>query len=228
MSPPVLDDMLLIDKNIAFQILTRVANTGTEVHIKTKDSSQINKTLISRIPGRRIFYVTNPVLMFEQEEDITFKIIIDGKLFFLKTTLKRATSQFYFETYSNFFELVRRKKPRFLVPETWSQSANVQGVSPHPNLKAPADIIDLSRAGMRLRVRPLLPRFEIDQMVNLSFKIYRRAEITVLSKIINLKRNSEGGPTIGVQYAENTILIGNKIQNVCDDLAFFYTSEAPL
>lgn len=228
MTSPVLDDMLLIDKNIAFQILTRVANSGTEVHIKSKDSSQINKTLISRIPGRRIFYVTNPVLMFEQEEEITFKIIIDGKLFFLKTSLKRAVSQFYFETYSSFFELVRRKKPRYKVPETWSQSASVQGISPHPNLKAPADIIDLSRAGMRLRIRPLLPKFDANQMVNLSFKIYRRAEITVLSKIINLKRNVDGGPTIGIEYAENTILVGNKIQNVCDDLAFFYTSEVPL
>ena len=97
MSPPLLDDMLLIDRNVAFQILTKVCNTGTEIHLKAKDSNQINKTLISRVPGRRVFTVTNPVLMFEPEEEITFKIIIDDRLFFLKTSLKRSASQFYFE-----------------------------------------------------------------------------------------------------------------------------------
>ena len=228
MSPPVLDDMLPIDRNVAFQILTKVASTGTEIHLKAKDANQINKTLITRIPGRRIFYVTNPVLMFAPEEEITFKIIMDGKLYFLKANLQRSASHYYFDSFNNMFELVRRKKPRFKIPEHWSQAASVQSIDAPASLKAPADIIDVSRAGMRLVVRPLLPRFEINQLVRLNFKIYRRAEISIVCKIIYLRKNSEGGPTLGLQFAENSILLGNKIQNVCDDLAFYYTSEASL
>lgn len=225
MNPALLDNMQLIDKNTAFQILVRIAVLGVEIHIKGKDSSQIHKTRIKKNAARPVFFVLSPSIEFESGAEVTFKIIVDKKLYFLKTQVKQSASQYYFDHYTDFFELIRRKKPRFAIPELWSQSCKVQAMNSPADLKAPAEIIDLSRAGMRLLVRPSLPRFEINQLVHLYFKIYRRAEIMVVSKVIYLKKNEQGGPTLGLEFSDNSILIGNKIQNVCDDLAFFYTSE---
>ena len=57
--------------------------------------------------------------------------------------------QYFFENTDNFFELVRRRKPRFEVPDHWSQVAKVQALGNPAEIKSPLTIIDLSRTGMR-------------------------------------------------------------------------------
>lgn len=228
MTPALMDNLSRVDKNLAFLLLTKIANLGIDIHLKGKDSQQIFKSKLTRNPARKIFYISNTSIDFDLDTELTFKLIVDNKLFFLKTIIKKSTTQFYFEAFDGLFELIRRKKPRFPIPESWAQSAKIQALNAPSDLKAPADILDLSRAGIRLVVKPLLPKFEINQKVNLYFKIYRRAEIMIQSKIIYLKKNVEGGPTIGLEFIDSSILTGNKIQNVCDDLAFYYTSEASL
>lgn len=221
-----MDNLSQVDKNTAYQILSRVAGHNIEINLKGKDNQTIYKTTLAKNSARRHYYIENRSLVFDVNAEITFKIIVDKKLYFLKTNIKKAASQFYFEHYEHLFELVRRKKPRFSIPEHWAQSAKIQGIHGPADLKSPAVIIDMSKAGMRLEVKSELPRYEINQPINLYFKLYRRAEILVKSKIIYLKNNKDTGPTIGVQFEDNSILISNKIQNVCDDLAFYYAAES--
>src|SRR5690606_37016042 len=131
-----------------------------------------------------------------------------------------------FENFDHMFELVRRKKPRYAIPEHWAQSSRMQAVNAPVDLKSPGTILDMSRTGMRLYVRADLPRYQKNQTVNLYFKLYRRAEILVKSKIIYVHNDPDGGgPVVGLEFSDNSILVGNKIQNVCDDLAFYWTSE---
>lgn len=224
-----MDNLAQIEKNVAYQILSRIAANRFEVHLKEQEQDQISKTSLSKNSARKHFYLENKSLSFDKTQIVTFKIIIDRKLYFLKTTIKKNNSEYYFENIENMYELVRRKKPRYIVPDHWAQSAKVQAANTPIELKSPATILDLSRTGMRLYVRADLPRYEKGQTVNLYFKIYRRAEILVKSRIVYVQHSpAGGGPIIGLEYSDNSILISNKIQNVCDDLAFFWTSESDL
>lgn len=221
-----MDSLTSIDKNEAFKILTRIASGNVEVSFKLHGSNKIYNTVLEKNIARKQFYLTGVASELDISQEATIKIILDRKLYFLKTNLKKATVQYYFENYDHFFELVRRKKPRFVIPEHWAQTAKIQALYSPVEIKSPASIIDLSRTGMRLQVKAEIPRYEVNQIVNLYFKVYRRAEMLIKSKIIHLRPTSESGPIIGLEYADNSILIANKVQNICDDLAFYWTSES--
>ncbi len=220
------NNLAAVDRNETYQILSRIARGRIEIHLKEQDSEKIVKTTLFKNTARKQFYVENKKLNFDKNNVVTFKIIIDRKLFFLKTTVRKGNQEYFFENFEHMFELVRRKKPRYLIPEHWAQVAKVNAVDAPVDLKSPATILDMSRTGMRLFVRADLPRYQKNQTINLYFKIYRRAEILVKSKIVYVQNDPDGGsPIVGLEFSDNSILIGNKIQNVCDDLAFYWTSE---
>ena len=224
----IMENLAKVEKNETLQILNKVANLKVEVSIKTEASEKVHLVRLEKNPVRKLYYIDRPSMVFDPNLDVTFKIILDRRLFFLKTTIKKASEKFYFDSLDEMYELVRRRKPRFGIPQKWVQTAHVQGASNPIELKSPAKIIDLSKAGVRLKVEADLPKYEINQVVNFYFRVHRRSEILVKSKVIYLKNNKEGGPTLGLEFSDNSILIANKIQNVCDDLAFFYAHESGL
>lgn len=231
-------ELIQIERYQSYQLLHQVINTKTEIHFKIADKNKIIKTTLKKINERKHFYIVAAVDAFADNPEITAKIIINGKLFFLKTTLKRFQGGIYFDSYENMFELIRRKNQRFSIPKQWSQTAFVQAtddrviqprhvtyVELSKTLKSAATVIELSKSGMKMQLSYELPRYEKNQIINIKFKIFRRAEIQINAKIIHLKKNVTAGPTIGVQFMDETILLKNKIQNVCDDLAFFYAAQ---
>jgi hypothetical protein len=220
-----MENLTQLERNEAYQILSRVAAERSVVVFKIKDKAQIYKTVLVKNGPRRHFSLENKGLSLEADDEITFKIVVDGKLYFLKAKIKKAVHYFYFDQLDEMFELMRRRKRRFIIPAQWSQSARMQPVDSVGDFKSPITVIDISRAGMRLSVKSDLPRYEAGQYVNLYFKIYRRSEILVKSKVIHVKKSSHGGATVGLEFSDNSILIANKIQNVCDDLAFFYAAR---
>jgi hypothetical protein len=224
----IMENLSKVDKYETLQILNKAAARKIEVSIKTENSEKVYNTRLEKNPVRKLFYIDHDNLVFDANLDVTLKLIVDQRLFFLKTTIKKAKDKFYFETLEEMYELVRRKKPRFTLPEKWTQAAHLQGASSPIELKSAAKIIDLSKAGVRVKVEADLPKYEINQVVNFYFRVHRRAEILVKSKVIYLKNNKNGGPTVGLEFSDNSILIANKIQNVCDDLAFFYAHESDL
>lgn len=219
-----MENLTHIERNEAYQILSRVAAERAEIVFKIKDMAQIYKTVIVKNGARRHFSIESKNVNLEADDEITFKILVHDKLYFLKTKVKKATQYFYFDQLDELFELIRRKKRRFVIPPQWSQSARMQPVTNSGDFKSLVTVLDVSRAGMRLSVKSDIPRYEAGQYVNLYFKIYRRSEVLVKSKVVHVKKSPQGGMTIGLEFADNSILIANKIQNVCDDLAFFYAA----
>lgn len=233
----ILKELVQVERYNSYQILQNVVNTNTEIHIKISEKNRIIKATLKKIGERKHFYIIAPVDAFLEMPEITAKIIFEGRLYFLKTELKRFQGGVYFENYEHMFELIRRKNPRFLIPAQWPQSAQIQTTVTTVNqpkkgsylehsklLKSEATVLEISKSGIRLSIAAELPRYDKSQIINIKFKIFRRAEIQVLGKIIHLKKNVAAGPTIGVQFMDETILVKNKIQNICDDLAFFYTA----
>lgn len=221
----VLKELAPVDRYKTYQILNQVMDSSSEIQIKIINDNKILNLKLKRIGQRKHFYLNSISERFENKPEVTFKIIINNKLYFLKTIIKKIEGKFYFDNYDNFFELIRRKKPRFRLPSNWFQSVFIQSEGLANEFKSAANIVEMSKEGMQLKITPEIPRYEKNQSINLKFKVFRRAEIQVNAKIIHVKKHTSGGPTIGVQFIDETILIKNKIQNVCDDLAFFYAAE---
>lgn len=222
----VLDQLVRVERNKAYQILNRVVDSKIVVQIKAENENKILNTTLKKINLRKHFYITARVSTLESKPIVAIKIIIQNKLFFLKTKIKNVDANYYFEDYENFFELVRRRSPRFQLPAHWLQSAVIQSTESIGRLKSPATIVELSKSGMKLNIGPEIPRYEKNQNIKLKFKILQHAEVQIYAKIVYTKKNMSAGPTIGVQLLLDSILLKNKIQNLYEDLAFFYAAEA--
>ncbi len=220
-----MNNLQAVERNEAYQIMSQVAEKEIEIHAKIKDKEQIYKTKLQNNNVRRYFYILNKGIPFTANNEVTFKIIYLNKLFFLKVNVKQISQKYYFDRLTDFFELIRRKKKRLNVPVQWAQSAQIHSHKAALDLKSTAVVLDISKAGIRLHVQADLPRYEIGEQVNLYFKIYRRAEILVKSRVVHVKALTAGGAQLGLEFSDNSILIANKIQNVCDDLAFYYAAQ---
>lgn len=221
----VLKELDHVERYKSYQILNQIVEFETAVQIKILNESKILNTKLKKIGTRKHFYIVAASDLFEGKPEATIKIIMNNKLYFLKTDIKKVEGDYYFDSYEHLYELVRRKKQRFQIPKNWSQTAIIQSLEGDNKLKSEAIVIDMSKAGMKLNIKPEIPCYVKNQVIKLKFKIFRRAEIQLSAKIVHLKKNSSSGPTIGVQFMDDSILIKNKIQNVCDDLAFFYAAE---
>lgn len=220
----ILDALVQVEKNRAIQILNKAATLNIEIQIKVINEEKVLFAKLKKIGQRKHFYITSNASILESKPEATLKIIFLNKLFFLKTNIKKYNDDYYFENYENFFELVRRKNPRFQIPLNWPQSAMIQSVETVNGLRSLAIILEMSKSGMKLTIVPVLPRYDKNQVIKLKFRVFKRGEIALSAKIVHLKKNVVGGPTIGIQFTEDSILLKNKIQNVCDDLAFFYVA----
>ena len=218
----IMDHLAQIEKSEAYKILSEAAAKQIEINIKAEDSERVFSSKIEKNQVRRFFYIQNKNLVFDENLDVTIKISLNNRLFFLKTVIKKATQGYYFTDLENLFELVRRKKPRFGIPERWTQICYLHATNHPIEFRAKVKILNISKIGVRIKVEPDLPKYELNQIVNFFFKIHRRAEILVKSKIIYVKPSKVGGPILGLEFSDNSILINNKIQNVLDDLAFYY------
>jgi|GEM_PF-7083844 len=220
----ILSELIQVEKDKVYLILNKVVKLGTEVQIKIWGEDKVLSATFKKIGSSKFYYIMTRSSLLENKHEATIKIILLNKLFFLKTDIKKFDESYYFEKYDNFFELVRRKTPRLQIPHHWPQFAIIRAVENKNALKSVAKIIEMSKSGIKLVVGPELPRYEKNQMIKLKFKIFRRGEIELYAKIIHHKNNPEGGPTLGAQFVDDSILIKNKIQNICDDLAFYYAS----
>lgn len=219
----ILNNLEKIDKAQTLTTLNSVQALQIPIHLKFADQKKVYSVRLIRSAQQKHFRLDNLKREDLSDAEATLKIIDGDRLYFLKTHIRKNEESYYLDGIDNFFELVRRKKPRFKIPSHWSQSAEIQA-SGGPRVQA--DIHEVSVMGMRLKISPVIPRFEKGQKIKIRFKIYRRAELTIEAEIIHLQKSSEGGPVVGLRFTSVTNMQQNKLQSVCDDLAFFYASES--
>lgn len=220
-----LTDFKAIDRVVAAEILNLAVTSMLVIQIKTPEDKRIIHTSLKLNKSRTRYLLTNASDVLPRETEATIKIMLPLNLYFLKTYIKNAEGGCYFDDISNLFELIRRKSSRYPVPREWTQFAQIQSANSNNSLKTLAHIIELSKTGMRMRLSPEIPRYEKNQFVRVKFKMHRRGEINLNAKIVHLKKNVEGGPTVGIQFLDLTDLNKNKLQNLYDDLAFYHIAR---
>ncbi|MEQ1723569.1 MAG: PilZ domain-containing protein [Pseudobdellovibrio sp.] len=222
----ILDELVHIEKSKAYQILNKAADYRTGVQVKLINENKILNVQLQKIGIRKHFYIKDKSELLASQPEVTIKVIAQNNLYFLKTQIKKNEQSYYFDNFDHLYELVRRKKPRFSIPTRWAQSAVIHGTKTPYELKSAVKIIEMSKAGMKLDIKADLPAYEKNQTIKIKFKIFRRGEIALLAKIIHIKKSKTSGPMIGIQFLDESTLLKNKIQNICDDLAFYFASEA--
>ncbi|MFZ3230761.1 MAG: hypothetical protein WA160_11195 [Pseudobdellovibrio sp.] len=160
-------------------------------------------------------------------QTLTFKIKIGTEIYFFKTNIKSLANDFFIQGPFKLYKLIRRKNVRYIVPDSWAQSGCILAAQ-KKIMNSKFNIIEISNSGMRILVFPQLPRYEKKQQIQITFKIHKRAVITVSAIIKHMKNNKLGGPILGLEFVFENAMIQNRIQNICEDLAHSVAHKSSL
>lgn len=221
----ILDDLKILKVSIALEILNKVVEKKSSIQIKVLGFNQVQNTEIKLNTIKNRFYLTKNSKLFDHGAEVTIKITTPLNLYFLKTKIYKSDLNYYFDNCDNFFELVRRKNLRYPIPAAWSQSAQIQPENSTHNLKTTAKIIEMSKAGMKLRLSPEIPRYEKNQTVSVKFKVHRRGDVALRAKVVHVIKNDVGGPTLGIQFLDLSSPVNRRLMSLYDDLAFYFVNN---
>lgn len=210
---------------MAADILQRISSEGARVQMKILGSEVVHSVRLRMSLDKKIFHVQYKGPAFQKRDLLTFRIDMESQIYFFKTEGLVDTKTISLSPTDPIYELVRRKEPRFKVPEKWPQFGMVLSAAKR-ELKSLASIVEISFSGMRVTLMPELPRFEVNQLVRIEFKIYKRAQVSVMGTVRHSRKNKFGGPTLGIEFDNVQPLTQSKIQNICDDISFYYTHQA--
>ncbi len=221
----VLDYLVKTSVPKANDLISRISHDKVRIQMKVFGSDEVYSVKIRPSAEENIFILQYRGNEFSRHEMLTFRLDMDARMYFFKTEGIAQTKSITLNTKIAIYELIRRKEPRFKVPESWPQFAMVLS-SPQKNIKSLARISEISQSGTRLILKPELPRFEIGQKIKIQFKIYKRAQVAVLGTIRHVRKNKSSGPTLGISFELVPVLSQSKIQNICDDIGFYYAHLA--
>lgn len=159
-------------------------------------------------------------------KDCAFSLKVDTQVYFFKTKVRKLNGEIFLKTDFDLFELVRRKEVRHKVPYEWPQNAALVLGSKRDKRLA-ANIVDLSKSGIRLQLLAQLPEFRTGQRVAFTLRIHRRAIAYINGIVKHSKRVSGQLPVIGVEFFELTPIIADKVLNICNDIVRFNLLSAP-
>jgi c-di-GMP-binding flagellar brake protein YcgR len=221
-----LDYLVEISPEQNEKLLKSIINYRQSIQVKIAEIETIFSTLLEKAENKSQLILINktPQLLNRQA---TFKVTINDEVYFFKSKIEAHGKLAVTMRPEHIFKLIRRREPRHRIPTAWPQSVLILA-SEKININTPAHIIELSTSGLKLQSAADLPRFEKDQKIRLQFKIYKRGGITATGIIRHIRRNRTGGSTIGVEFITTNALTEMKIQNVCDDLTYFYAHRARL
>lgn len=218
MSADILEYLNEVDLTTLKKVFAYVRRRDIKVQFKTPDNKKVETVqfIATESPNKINLIFKN----YEPgNEAITFKIVIGTDVYFFKSIVDQEDKDYFIYGPFKMFKLVRRKSTRYQLPENWTQSAFI--MSPQKKtLNSKVHVIEIGSGGARVVVFPQLPRYEKGQQIQLSLKINKRSPLVIDAIIRHAKYSKLGGPTLGIEFILENQLLKNKIQNICDDLAY--------
>lgn len=219
MSADILNFLNEVEPETARKVFSYIRRRDVKVQFKTPSHQKVETVQFLATESANKINLIFKNKFESLDEEITFKIIVGTDVYFFKGKVVSEDKEYYIYGPFKIFKLMRRKSKRFAIPENWLQIGFI--VSPQKRtLNSKIQILEISSTGMRFVVYPQLPLYKKKQQIELNFKIQKRSSITVDAIIMHAKYNKLGGPILGVEFVLDNPLIKNKIQNICDDLAY--------
>lgn len=218
MKTDVMSNLLEVSPEEGHQVLMSIRNKDIKLKFKNEGSSRIESAQITASALPKKYFLLVSSTFTKSDKPVTFKIQLGTDVYFFKTVVNTDGKYFFINLPFTIFKLVRRDKTRFAIPPGWLQSGSIMLLE--KNLYTSKVMwLDLSLSGIKVLVVGDLTAFEKMQQVKINFKIHRRSEIQVLGFIRHITKQKVKGQVIGIQFVNQSKLVQNKIQNLCDDLA---------
>ncbi len=167
------------------------------------------------------FYLSIDARALDLTQKYSFCIKMNSKVYFFKSQIFEDTKGIYFKDDICIYELRRRKDTRFELPLGWKQSCSIYAQM-KKGLRLEARVLNISWSGIRLEVVPPFSEFLMNQEIQFSLQVHRRAELLCHGVIKYVKNNKNSGPVLGIEFINKSRLFDSKIQNICEDLLRYF------
>jgi len=220
MSADILSYLAEVDINTVKKIFAFIRRRDLNVQFKIPDQEKIaTARFLATESSNKINLVFKKDFEPSEKDELTFKIQIATDIYFFKAKVIEEVGRYFVIGPFRIFKLMRRKNTRFEIPVTWSQNSYI--LSPQKRtLNSKVEVLEISTSGARISVYPQLPKYEKKQHIQISLRFQKRAAFTIDAVIKHAKYQKLGGPILGVEFIFENALLQNKIQNICDDLAY--------
>ena len=222
----VLEYLVELSKDQNENLIRSLITDKTPIQVKLSQEEKVSDIAFQQSDLRNRVMLSGKLALHDKSL-ATFKFTIEGDVYFFKTLIIEENKKNFLEKNVTIYKLVRRKERRYKIPEHWTQLALILA-SEKNKLNTRTEIIEFSQSGIKIHTMNDFLRFDKEQIIKVQFKIYKRAEITATGIIRHIRRSKAGGFTLGIEFVKNAALTQTKIQNVCDDLSFYYTHRAGL
>lgn len=220
----VLEFMSEVSEATTDKIFNRLAKDKISVFAKLNNKDVIVSGAFLPTESKAHYFFNTKSLKVEDEAPATFKITLGKNIYFFNSDVKEVDKKFLIKKPAHVYELKRRKEERFYIPSGWDQFALV--LTPEKtSFNSTAKILEISSSGIKLAIVPEIPRFEMNQKVKMQIKIHKRATFVVNGIIRHVKKNKNSGPTVGVEFYNESNLTKSKVSNICDDLLYYYAQD---
>ncbi|MBC7419834.1 MAG: PilZ domain-containing protein [Bdellovibrio sp.] len=216
----VIEYLAELSPELGEKLLKSVWNDEINLQLKLGGEDKVISTRLLKTDHKNQFALSGKA--FSLNHLATFKIEIRNDIYFFKTEVFQENRKNVIQKPFQIFRLVRRKERRFEIPAAWSQQTLILA-SEQMKLNTRANILEISQSGIKIHALSDLLRFEKEGLIKIQFRLHKRSEMTASGIIRHVRRNKDGGFTLGIEFVKNSTLTETKIQSICEDLFFHYT-----
>lgn len=210
-----------LDAQKSLEALQNCYSQKSILIFKSSSSNHVLRARIESFVDRKVILkFDNLASDIDLNEVLSIKFNVGTEVFFVKTSLKKFLTQYYFDLTVQVIELRRRKQTRYEIPKKWKQNAALPKtyIKEQPVL---CRILDLSLTGLRIEVVANENLFQIDQILEVQFQIHQRASIACQTIIRFIKANPNNSICLGLEFLPLNAAQVEKISSLLEDLKNF-------
>lgn len=216
----VIDYLAELSPEQSERLLETVCNDKVTMQVKLGGDDKVIHIQLQKAEVENQFALSGRC--FSLSHLATFKLELGTDVYFFKTEIFQENKKNVIQKPFSVFRLVRRKESRFKIPASWQQQALILP-SEKRRVASRANVRDISISGIQLHSMSDLLRFEKDELIKMQFRLHRKSEMSVAGIIRHIRKNSQGGFNLGIEFIKNTPLVKGKLDSICEDLGFHYT-----
>lgn len=206
-----------LEANKAFEVLNNCFTVGSDLTIRNEFEPNPLSAKISFFADSKIFLETEHAeKMATFKGQTSIKFFIGSEVYFIKTTLEVVEKQICFDQSAKVVQLLRRKEPRYNIPEKWNQTAAIWSIE--LRIKNQAKVINFSLSGCRFEVPRLSLDLSLGDQIRLQYQIFKRANVVCDAIVRFITHKPNGSAVLGLEFTNLQKGHKSRIESIVGDL----------
>lgn len=153
-------------------------------------------------------------------QDISFKFNVGTEVFFVKTPVKSHLNRYYFDMGSRVIQLKRRKEPRYFLPKKWTHTAHLV-INQQKSQFLKCLVHDISLSGIRLEVLEGIVDYKRDDLIQIKFQIYKRAEVQTPAIVRFVLKRPNLNVLLGLELTQISDVNRQRVAHIVEDIHLY-------